>query len=58
MEKFNISVIQAGEVFYFQVVNQGTDKCEYEYIHICRNAGGLDEEVIVRIAGRIGAHYL
>jgi len=31
---------------------------ENEYIHICRNPGGLDEEVIVQIAGRIEAHYL
>jgi len=31
---------------------------EDEYIHICRNPGGLDEEVIVGIADRIEAHYL
>jgi hypothetical protein len=31
---------------------------ENEYIHICRNPGGLDEEVIVQIADRIEAHYL
>jgi hypothetical protein len=31
---------------------------ENEYIHICRNPGGLDEEIIVRIADRIEAHYL
>lgn len=31
---------------------------EDEYIHICRNPGGLDEEVIVQIADRIEAHYL
>jgi len=75
MEKFNISVSRTGEVFHFQVVNKGTDKCEYEvyvkdelvavfepneneYIHICRNPGGLDEEIIVQIADRIEAHYL
>lgn len=29
-----------------------------EYIHICRNPGGLDEEVIVQIADRIEAHFL
>jgi hypothetical protein len=75
MEKFNISVSGTEEVFYFQVVNNGKEKCEYEvfkgdqlvavfepneeeYIHICRNPGGLDEEVIVRIADRIEAHYL
>ncbi len=75
MEKFNISVPGTGELFNFQVVNNGADKCEYEvyagdqlvavyepdedeYIHICRNPGGLDEEVIVGIAGRIEAHYL
>jgi len=31
---------------------------ENEYIHICRNPGGLDEEVMVQIADRIQAHYL
>jgi hypothetical protein len=31
---------------------------EDEYIHICQNPGGLDEEVIVGIADRIEAHYL
>ena len=31
---------------------------EDEYIHICRNPGGLDEEVIVQIADRIEGHYL
>jgi hypothetical protein len=31
---------------------------ENEYIHICRNPVGLDEEVIVQIADRIEAHYL
>lgn len=31
---------------------------EDEYIHICRNPGGLDEEIIVGIADRIEAHYL
>jgi hypothetical protein len=31
---------------------------ENEYIHICRNPGGLDEEIIVQIADRIEAHYL
>lgn len=30
---------------------------EDEYIHICRNPGGLDEEVIVQIADRIEQHY-
>ena len=75
MEKFEISVTGADELFNFQVVNNGADKCEYEvfagdqlvavfepnedgYIHICRNPGGLDEEVIVQIADRIEAHYL
>jgi hypothetical protein len=75
MEKFKISVASTGELFNFQVVNNGGDKCEYEvfagdelvavfepdeneYIHICRNPGGLDEEVIVQIADRIEAHYL
>jgi len=75
MEKFEISVTGTDELFNFQVVNKGTEHCEYEvyagetlvavfepdedeYIHICRNPGGLDEEVIVRIADRIEAHYL
>jgi hypothetical protein len=31
---------------------------EDEYIHICRNPGGLYEEIIVGIADRIEAHYL
>ncbi len=67
MEKFEKSVPGTDEVLDFQVVNTGTEKCEYEvysvnnlvavfepdedeYIHICRNPGGLDEEIIVRIA--------
>ena len=75
MEMFKINVSRTGELFNFQVVNNGANKCEYEvfagnqlvavfepdeneYIHICRNPGGLDEEVIVQIADRIGAHYL
>jgi len=75
MEKFKISVAGTDELFNFQVVNNGSDKCEYEvfagnelvavfepdeseYIHICRNPGGLDEEIIVQIADRIEAHYL
>ena len=74
MEKFNIRITEAGEAFEFQVVNKGTEKCEYEvyaaeqlvavfepdedeYIHICRNPGGLDEEIIVQIAGLIEAHH-
>lgn len=75
MEKFKISVAGTDELFNFQVVNNGADKCEYEvfvgdklvavfepdedeYIHICRNPGGLDEEIIVGIADRIEAYYL
>ena len=75
MDKFNISVAGVNQQFSFQVVNKGTESCEYEvyeggrlvavfepdeeeYIHICRNPGGLDEEVIVQIADRIEAHYL
>jgi hypothetical protein len=75
MEKFKISIEGTGELFNFQVINNGADQCEYEvfadnllvavfepdeneYIHICRNPGGLDEEVIVQIADRIEAHYL
>ena len=30
MEKFNISVQGTEELFDFQVVNNGADKCEYE----------------------------
>jgi hypothetical protein len=57
------------------VVNQGTDRCEFEvfdgsklvctfepnedeYIHICRNQGGLDEEVVYLIADQIEQHHL
>ena len=75
MKKFNISVKGTDKLFNFQVVNKGTESCEYEvyladrlvavfepdedeYIHICRNPGGLDEEIIVGIADRIEAHYL
>jgi hypothetical protein len=75
MEKFEISVAGIDELFNFQVVNNGADKCEYEvfagdslvavfepdeneYIHICRNPSGLDEEVIVQIADGIEAYYL
>ena len=74
MEKFNIRVTEAGEAFEFQVVNKGTEKCEYEvyaaeqlvavfepnedeYIRICRNPGGLGEEIIYLIAERIEAHH-
>ena len=31
---------------------------ENEYIHICCNPGGLDEEVVVRMADGIEAYYL
>ena len=30
MEKFKISVTGTSELFNFQVVNSGADKCEYE----------------------------
>ena len=30
MEKFDISVAATDELFNFQVVNNGADKCEYE----------------------------
>lgn len=31
---------------------------EDEYIRVCRNPGGLDEEIIYSIAGEIEAHHL
>ena len=31
---------------------------ENEYIHICRNPGGLVQEVIVQVGDRIEAHFL
>jgi len=31
---------------------------ENECIHICRNPGGLDGEIIIRVADRIEAHFL
>jgi len=37
MEKFNISVAGTGELFNFQVVKDGSDKCEYEVF-----AGNVD----------------
>lgn len=75
MEKFGITVSNADEIFAFDVLNKGTDKCEFEvysedelvavfepdadeYIHVCRNQGGLGEESIYLIADRIEAHNL
>jgi hypothetical protein len=46
------------EVFSRSVLVAVFEPDENEYIHICRNAGGLDEEVIVQIADRIEAYYL
>jgi hypothetical protein len=75
MEQFAISFTLESEDYQFVIIDQQTEKCEFEvykqgmlvavfepdeneYIHICRNPGGLDEEVIVMIADRIEAHYL
>jgi hypothetical protein len=75
MEEFEISVSRDREVFHYTVVNNGTDRCEFEvfedgrlvcsfepnedeYIRICRNQGGLDEEVVYMIADQIEQHHL
>jgi hypothetical protein len=63
-EDFQFEIIdQQTEKCEFAVYKQGIlvavfEPDENEYIHICRNPGGLDEEVIVMIADRIEAHYL
>jgi len=46
------------EVYLEQTLMAVFEPDENEYIHICRNPGGLDEEVIVQIADGIEAHYL
>jgi hypothetical protein len=46
------------EVYFEEHLMAVFESDENEYIHICRNPGGLDEEVIVQIADRIEAHYL
>lgn len=46
------------EVYLADVLMAVFEPDENEYIHICRNPGGLDEEIIVQIADRIEAHYL
>ena len=46
------------EVFAHEKLVAVFEPNEDEYIHICRNPGGLDEEVIVQIADRIEAHHL
>ena len=46
------------EVYLDNVLMAVFEPDENEYIHICRNPGGLDEEVIVQIADRIEAHFL
>jgi len=61
---FNFQVVNNGadqceyEVFAGNKLVAVFEPDEDEYIHICRNPGGLDEEVIVQIADRIEAHYL
>jgi hypothetical protein len=63
-EVFHFEVIdQEKEPCEFEVYNKGTlvavfEPDENEYIHICRNPGGLDEEVIVMIADQIESHFL
>ena len=46
------------EVFLGEILMAVFEPDENEYIHICRNPGALDEEVIVQIADGIGAHFL
>jgi len=46
------------EVYLDNILMAVFEPDENEYIHICRNPGGLDEEIIVQIADRIEAHYL
>lgn len=46
------------EVYLDSILMAVFEPDENEYIHICRNPGGLDEEIIVQIADRIEAHYL
>jgi hypothetical protein len=46
------------EVYLGELLMAVFEPDENEYIHICRNPGGLDEEVIVQIADQIEAHYL
>jgi hypothetical protein len=46
------------EVYLGEVLMAVFEPDENEYIHICRNPGGLDEEIIVQIADRIEAHFL
>ena len=46
------------EVYFGEVLVAVFEPDEYEYIHICRNPGGLDEEVIVQIADQIEAYHL
>ena len=73
MEKFEIRVNGAEEVFYFEVHILRQERCAYqvyengtlvavfepdeeEYLHVCDNPGGLDEEVIYQIGLKIEAH--
>lgn len=63
-ELFDFQVVNNGadqceyEVFAGNELVAVFEPDENEYIHICRNPGGLDEEIIVQIADRIEAHYL
>lgn len=73
MEKFEIKVNGAEDVFYFEVHILRQEKCAYhvyengvlvavfepdeeEYLHVCDNPGGLDEEVIYEIGLKIEAY--
>jgi hypothetical protein len=61
---FNFQVVNNGadkcefEMFAGNELVAVFEPDENEYIHICRNPGGLDEEVIVQIADKIEAYYL
>lgn len=73
MEKFEIKVNGAEDVFYYEVQILRQERCAYqvyengalvavfepdeeEFLHICDNPGGLDEEVIYQIGLKIEAH--
>ena len=46
------------EVYLGNVLMAIFEPDENEYIHICRNPGGLDEEIVVQIADAIEGHFL
>jgi len=63
-EVFHFEVIdQEKERCEFEVYENGKLVCTFEpnedeYIKICRNQGGLDEEIVYMIADRIEQHHL